>query len=148
MQPGGKATTSATNVPALPSETFTSTGYRVLPDFGQLEVSYDGIHYQKICNLKPIYKAHESWRQKTISFAPVKAKKYRLNLHHWWEEPEKNQELLLNSIVLNSSAMLDQFEEKAGLFTEYIENDRIPIYQGKEIIHSEKILNITDKLSV
>ncbi|QQQ28983.1 glycosyl hydrolase [Chryseobacterium indoltheticum] len=147
MQPRGKATTSATNIPAPPSETFTGTGYRVLPDFGQLEMSYDGIHYQKVCDLKPIYKAHESWRQKTISFAAVKAKKYRLNLHHWWEESEKNQELLLNSIVLNSSAMIDQFEEKAGLFTEYIENDRTPIYQGKEVIRSEKILNITDKLS-
>ncbi|MEY8760413.1 glycosyl hydrolase [Chryseobacterium tongliaoense] len=146
MQPRGKSTTSATNVPAPPSETFTGTGYRVLPDFGQLEVSYDGIHYQKVCDLKPIYKVHESWRQKTVSFASVKAKYYRLNFHDWWENSEKNQELLLNSIVLNSSAMLDQFEEKAGLFTEYIEKDRTPLFKGKEVIQSEKILNITDKL--
>ncbi len=148
MQPRGKATTSATNIPAPPSEIFTGTGYRVLPDFGQLEVSNDGIHYTKVCDLKPIYKAHENWRQKTVSFPVVKGKYYRLNLHDWWENSEQNQELLLNSIVLNSSAMLDQYEEKAGLFTEYIEKDRTPNFRGNEIINSKKIINITDKMDV
>ncbi|MFP3594482.1 glycosyl hydrolase [Chryseobacterium sp. SIMBA_038] len=146
MQPRGKATTSATNVPAPPSDIFTGTGYRVLPDFGQLEFSNDGIHFQKVCDLKPIYKAHESWRQKTVSFNVVKAKYYRLNLHDWWEESEKNQELLLNSIVLNSSAMVDQYEEKTGLFSEYIEKDRTPEFKADEVIRSKDILNITDKL--
>lgn len=110
MQPRGKATTSATNVPAPPSEVFKGTGYRVLPDFGQLQIADDGIHFKKVCDLKPIYKAHESWRQKTISFNTVKGKYYRLYLHDWWEESEKSQELLLNSIVLNSAAKIDQYE--------------------------------------
>lgn len=147
MQPRGKASSSATNVPGLPSETFVGTGYRKLPDFGQLEVSYDGINYKKVCDLKPIYKAHESWRQKTISFNVVKAKYYRLNLHHWCEVSEKNQELLINSIVLNSTAKLDQFEEKAGFFSEYIEKDNTPLYKGNEVIDSKRILNITDKMN-
>lgn len=146
MQPRGKATSSATNVPGPPGETFVGTGYRILPDFGQLEVSYDGIKYVKVCDLKPIYKAHESWRQKTISFDVVKARYYRLNLHDWWEESEQNQELLINSIVLNSSAKLDQYEEKAGLYSEYIEVDRTPKYKDAEVIKSENILNITDKM--
>ena len=45
VRPRGKATTSATNVPASPGDTFVGTGYRVLPDLGSLEVSDDGIHY-------------------------------------------------------------------------------------------------------
>ncbi|MES2240155.1 MAG: glycosyl hydrolase [Bacteroidota bacterium] len=147
MQPRGKASSSATNVPGPSGETFIGTGYRVLPDFGQLEVSYDGTHYEKVCNLKPIYKAHESWRQKTLSFPVVKAKYYRLYLHDWWEEAEKNQELLLNFIGLNSSAKLDQYEEKAGLFTEYIEADMTPGYRDSEVIKSDKIINLTDKMS-
>ncbi|KQT26163.1 glycosyl hydrolase family 2 [Chryseobacterium sp. Leaf405] len=146
MQPRGKATTSATNVPAPPSDIFTGTGYRVLPDFGQLEVSYDGIHYTKVCDLKPIYKAHESWRQKTISFKGVKAKYYRLYLHDWWEKSEKNQQLLLNSIILNSSAKVDQYEEKSGLFSEYIEKDRTPDYGKAEVINSKQIIDISNKM--
>ncbi|MEN9910272.1 MAG: hypothetical protein RLZZ540_3431 [Bacteroidota bacterium] len=147
MQPRGKASSSATNVPGPSGETFIGTGYRVLPDFGQLEVSYDGIHYEKVCDLKPIYKAHESWRQKTVSFNVVKAKYYRFYLHDWWEESEKNQELLLNFIGLNSSAKLDQYEEKAGLFAEYIEADRTPLYKDHEVVKSDKIINLTDKMS-
>ncbi|OCA69087.1 glycosyl hydrolase family 2 [Chryseobacterium artocarpi] len=146
MQPRGKATSSATNVPAPPSATFTGTGYRVLPDFGQLEVSYDGVNYHKICDLKPIYKAHESWRQKTLSFKTVKAKYYRLNLNHWWEDSESNQELQLNSIVLHSMAMIDQYEEKAGLFSEYIEPDKTPKFGKNEVIQSNQVINVTDKV--
>jgi hypothetical protein len=148
MQPRGKATSSATNVPGSTSETFVGTGYRVLPDFGELEVSYDGKTYEKVCDLKPIYKAHESWRQKTISFNAVKARYYRFHFHNWWEANEKNHDLLINSIVINSTAKLDQYEEKAGLFSEYIVDDRTPQFQGNEVIDSKKILNITDKMDV
>lgn len=146
VQPKGKATTSATNVPGPPADTFVGTGYRVLPNLGQLEVSDDGIHYRKICDLKPIYRAHESWRQKTIAFPAVKAKYYRLNLHDWWERTEKNHDLLLGSVVLNAAAKLDQWEEKAGLFAEYIERDKTPAYSNAEVIESKKIINLTDKM--
>ncbi|MFD2164023.1 glycosyl hydrolase [Paradesertivirga mongoliensis] len=146
VQPKGKATTSATNVPGPPSEVFVGTGYRVLPDLGQLEASNDGIHYNKVCDLKPIYRAHERWRQKTISFKPIKAKYFRLNLHNWWENSEANQTLMIGAVNLQSSAKLDQWEEKAGLFTEYIEADKTPAFAKAEAIDSKKVLNISDKM--
>ncbi|MEJ6979662.1 glycosyl hydrolase [Pedobacter sp. P351] len=146
VQPKGKATTSATNVPGPPSEVFVGTGYRVLPDLGQLEASNDGVHYNKVCDLKPIYRAHERWRQKTISFKPIKAKYFRLNLHNWWEVSEANQNLMIGAVSLQSSAKLDQWEEKAGLFTEYIETDKTPAFSRAEVIDSKKVLNISDKL--
>ena len=146
VQPKGKATTSATNVPGPPADVFVGTGYRVLPDLGQLEASDDGIHYQKVCDLKPIYRAHERWRQKTISFKPIKAKFFRLNLHHWWENSEVNQNLLIGAINLQSAAKVDQWEEKAGLFTEYIEADKTPQFTKAEVIDSKKVIDISDKM--
>ncbi|MDH6343820.1 hypothetical protein M2480_002521 [Parabacteroides sp. PFB2-12] len=146
VRANGKATTSATNVPAPPQETFVGTGYRILPDLGQLEVSDDGIHYTKVCDLKPIYRAHESWCQKTISFPAAKGRYFRLNFHHWWDEEMTRQDLHIRAIRLGSSAKLDQWEEKAGLFTEYIEQDRTPDYAATEAIRSESILNLTDKM--
>ena len=80
VRPRGKATTSATNVPAPPGDTFVGTGYRVLPDLGSLEVSDDGIHYTTVCALKPIYRAHSQWKQKTIAFPPATGRYFRLNL--------------------------------------------------------------------
>ncbi|MEI6948165.1 glycosyl hydrolase [Paraflavisolibacter sp. H34] len=146
VQPKGKATSSATNVPGPPGPTFVGTGYRLLPDLGQLEASADGIHYEKVCDLKPIYRAHESWRQKTISFAPVTAKYFRLHFHDWWESGEKNRDLRIGPIVLHSAAKLDQWEEKAGLFSEYIEADRTPAYSRPEAIDARSIINLTGKM--
>ncbi|WP_187262679.1 glycosyl hydrolase [Pontibacter beigongshangensis] len=146
VQPKGKATTSATNVPGPPSNTFVGTGYRALPDLGQLEASDDGVHYRKVCDLKPIYRAHESWKQKTISFPAIKAKHYRLRLHNWWEQSEKNKDMLLGSVTLNAAAKLDQWEEKAGLFSEYIEADKTPAYAPAESIDARSIINLTGKM--
>jgi hypothetical protein len=139
----GKATTSATNVPGPPASSFVGTGYRKLPDIGELEASDDGLHYYKVCSLKPIYKAHESWRQKTIAFNPVKAKYYRLYLHDWWEKEESNKSLNIGSVVLNAAAKLDQWEEKAGLFAEYMETESTPAYAPAETIASTDIMNVT-----
>ena len=146
VRPQGKATTSATNIPGPPSDTFVGTGYRVLPDLGQLEVSSDGVNYVKVCDLKPIYRAHESWNQKTISFDAAKGKYYRLNLHDWWDTDMINPILQIGAVKLHSLAKLDQWEEKAGLFSEYIEKDRTPRYLKSEVINSDKVIDLTDKM--
>lgn len=146
VRPRGKATTSATNVPGPPQETFVGTGYRVLPDLGQLEVSNDGVNYQFVCDLKPIYRAHENWKQKTISFPSVKGKYFRLNLHDWWEDEDVHPNTQLGSVVLSSSAKVDQWEEKAAFYSEYIEQDHTPEYGKAEVIDLSSVLDITDKL--
>ena len=146
VRPRGLATTSATNVPAPPQETFVGTGYRILPDLGQLEVSDDGVHYRKVCDLKPVYRAHENWRQKSVSFPAVKGKHYRLNLHDWWEENEPSPDMQLGKLILNGAAKIDQWEEKAGFFSEYMEADLTPSYALEESIALDEILDISDEL--
>lgn len=147
VRPRGKATTSATNVPAPPSETFVGTGYFTLPDIGELEVSADGINYSKVCDLKPVYRAHENWKQKSISFDAVKGKYFRLNLHDWWiESMGENSDLQIGAVVLNSMAKIDQWEEKAGLYSEYIEEDNTPDYNSSETIDYKSIINITESM--
>ena len=140
--PRGKATTSATNVPGEPSDTFTGTGYRVLPDLGRLEASDDGIVYRPVCRLLPIYKAHSSWKQKTISFPAVTARYFRLHLHDG-QEGANPPDIQLGSVYLTSRAAVDQWEEKAGLFSEYIEADRTPDYRDDELICRGDIIDLT-----
>lgn len=116
VRPRGKATTSATNVPAPPGDTFVGTGYRVLPDLGSLEVSDDGIHYTTVCALKPIYRAHSQWKQKTIAFPPATGRYFRLNLHDWYMEDDRRPGMQLGNVTLSPQAKADQWEEKNGLF--------------------------------
>lgn len=142
VRPRGKATTSATNVPGPPGDIFCGTGYRVLPALGQLEKSDDGIHYQKVCDLLPIYRAHSNWSVKTLSFPAVTAKHFRLNFHDWQESGEKRA-LKIGNVVLHSAARVDQWEEKAGLYSEYIGKDQTPDYTLKEAIDPESIIDLT-----
>ena len=146
VRPKGKASTSATNVPGSPSETFVGTGYRILPDLGQLEVSSNGVDYTKVCDLKPVYRAHESWRQKTISFEATNGKYFRLNLHDWWEEGDRSPDMQIGRVVLHSAGKLDQWEEKAGFYAEYLEEDHTPNYSKAESIQMGTIINLTDKM--
>lgn len=146
VRPRGKATTSATNVPGPPGDTFVGTGYRVLPDLGDLEVSSDGIHYDKVCALKPVYKAHSSWKQKTLSFPATKGRYFRLKLHDWALDDEQRRDLQLGNVVLSARACADQWEEKAGLYSEYIEADRTPSYAKSEVIDPTGIVNLTDRM--
>ena len=142
-RPRGKATTSATNVPGTPGDTFVGTGYRVLPMLGQLEKSDDGVHYQKVCDLLPIYRAHGNWSVKTLSFPAVTARYFRLNFHDWQEAGEK-ADLKIGNVVLHSSARVDQWEEKAGLYSEYIKKDRTPAFSGDEVIDPASVIDLTD----
>lgn len=143
MKAKGKATTSATNVPAPPQDTFVGTGYRILPDIGEIEASNDGINYWKISQLPPIYKDHSSWRQKSISFPKTEARYYRLNLHDWNEANEGKKALHFGKVILSAKASIDCWEEKAGLYSEYIEKENTPDYAREEVINTDDILDLT-----
>ncbi len=146
MKPRGKATTSATNVPGPPSDTFVGTGFFELPSPGSLEASDDGVNYRKVCDLRPIYTAHGGINVKTIAFDAETAACYRLNLHDWWHDSISNTALQLGRVVLHSSARVDQWEEKVGLHAEYIEPCRQPGYVAGEVIASRDIVNLTDRM--
>ena len=141
-RPRGKATTSATNVPGEPSDTFVGTGYRVLPMLGQLEVSADGHRYRPVADILPIYQAHGSWRYKTVAFAAATGRYFRLRLHDWWEPGEKNTDLMICSVELSSDARMDRWEEKAALVSEYIGRDATPQYSAAEVTGSRRIVRI------
>ncbi|MES2773426.1 MAG: glycosyl hydrolase [Bacteroidota bacterium] len=145
VRPRGKSATGAMNMPGPPSETFYGYGYVKQPDFGQLEVSQDGITFSKVCDLKPMYQS-PTWSQKTISFPAVKGKYFRINLHDWNNLADADQALQLGNVVVSSQAKTDQWEEKAALNSEYIGIDQTPGYSGSEVIDPEKIVNLTSKM--
>ena len=57
-----------------------------------------------------------------------------------------NPNLQLGAVVLSSSAKLDQWEKKAGFYSDYIDRDKTPDYSKSEVIDSKSIINITDKI--
>lgn len=146
MAPRGKAATDAMNVPGPATDKFTGTGYRELPNIGELEVSMDGIHFTKICGLEPVYQALGGWNQKTISFPATRGKYFRLNLHDWDTPHDRKDYLELGNVVLSSIARIDRWEEKAAFTSEYIELSHTPSYSNNETINSNEILDLTNQM--
>ena len=143
----GKSRGGAMNVPGKPTESFAAQGFIEQPDLGQLEVSMDGVTYKKVCDLKSIYSAASgNWNQKTLSFPAVKGRYFRLNLHDWYLPNDKRPMMYLGNILLSSQAKADQWEEKAGLYSEYINPDKTPGFSGKEVIDPEQIIDLTSKM--
>ncbi len=145
----GKSTTGAMNVPGSPSEEFWGDSYTYYPNLGQLEVSQDGIHYSKVCDILPVRSMPTTITQKTIAFNATKGKYFRLNLHDWWLDNDDNPDLGIGKIVLSSVAKVDHWEDKAGLYSDftYIDKELTPVYSAREVIDRESILNLTDKMS-
>ncbi|WP_299233213.1 glycosyl hydrolase [uncultured Bacteroides sp.] len=139
----GKATTSATNVPAEPQENFIGTGYRILPPIGELQASEDGEVFYKVCDLKPLYRAHESYNRKTISFLPVRARFYRIKLSGW-DGAVQGLPLRIGNMVLGSDSRINEYEYKAAYISDYIEHSmESPQYTNSESIRVDKVLDIT-----
>lgn len=143
----GISKSSSTNIPGPMSENFVGTGYRTLPDIGKLEVSDDGMNYKFVCNLKPIYKDHNGSRQKTISFPETKGRFYRVDIYGWKDSMNPADVLNIGNIILSAKASIDQWEEKSALYSEYIGDDNTPEYQSKEILCSDRIIDMTDSLN-
>ncbi|QNA42662.1 glycosyl hydrolase [Lacibacter sediminis] len=146
VRPRGKSRTGAMNMPGPSSEDFYGYGYVKQPDLGQLEVSEDGVTYTKVCDLKPMYES-PTWNQKTISFPPVKGKYFRLNLHDWNYPKDAGQELPIGNFILSSQAKMDQWEEKAGLNSEYIEKENTPAYSQSALIDPKQIIDLTNEMN-
>lgn len=138
----GKARTSSMNVPGKPDSIFYGCGYRQLPDIGMLEVSDDGVSYRLVRLLEPKYRNLGGVKQKTLSFPSTTGRYFRIQLHSSCHIG-KDAVTSFGNVVLSSRAMVDDWQEKASLVSEFIEGDHTPKYSSSEIIDGNRIVDIT-----
>lgn len=144
---GAKSSTGAMNPPGAPADSFFGMGYTKLPDAGQLEVSDDGVHYRKVCDLHPVYQTPSNrWLQKTNSFPATTGRYFRLNFHDWALPKDNRPNLTIGNIILSSRACIDQWQDKAALFSEYIEKDLTPDYPVSTQIDPSQIIDLTENM--
>ena len=143
----GKSATSAMQMPGPPTDTFYGFGYRPLPDLGQLEASDDGQTYRPVANLKPIYTALGTWRSKTIAIPTTRCRYFRIRLHDWHSTDQRDDRLRFGHVRLSARALVDQWEEKAGLQSEFIYDDHTPSYQADEILQADRIIDLTPMMA-
>lgn len=145
--PHGKARTSSMQVPPThrplaqqdPSR-FYGCGFRELPDIGVLEVSADGVHYHKVCDLRPRYHSLGGVKQQTIAFPATTGRYFRLTIN-------SKEKVALQETVVSARACMDEWEEKTCQYPEFILSDETPEYDKEEMIAADHIVDLSDRLA-
>lgn len=145
--PHGKARTSSMQVPPThrpmlqPDPTrFYGCGFRELPMIGVLEASDDGIHYRKVCNLRPRYHSYGGVKQQTIAFPATTGRYFRMTI-------DSQEKVALNDVVVSARACIDEWEEKACQYPELLLTPDTITYRPEELLSTDGIIDVTDKLS-
>ena len=153
----GKARTSSMQVPpthftlnpkmpAINPHEFYGCGYRVLPSIGELEVSDDGQHYQKVCELKPKYQNLGGVKEQTIAFPAVRGRYFRIVLHDWGTDRPADSKITFGNVVLSARACVDEWQEKASLVSELIDRDDTPHYNASELMNYAQAVDLSGQI--
>lgn len=134
-KPSGKYRGGAMNEPGPPADKFYSPSFTERPPVGILEFSADGKAYTKICDLPPYYGSPSGgWRQKTVAFPAVNARYFRVKADN-----------STSDIKLSAQPKMNNWEERAGLFCEYVTENDTPDYGKDAVVSSAALLDLSDK---
>jgi hypothetical protein len=115
----GKATTSAMNVPGIPSDEFYGTNYIHLDAPCVLEASNDSVNRREVLQLRPTRKGMTTFTNNiTMSFPATTARYFRLHFPSTSVFSPSD----IRSVVLFERQQIDNWEEKAAYRSEYIIN--------------------------
>lgn len=121
--------------------------YTPYPPIGTLEASLDGISYFPVCELPNVYQDRGA-DTKTVSFRPVKANYFRVNIHDWAAGTESGTpKLVLRRIMLSQRARMDNYEVLAGFTSNYVTGDATPAYIPGECVDPSRIIDISRNVS-
>ena len=141
----GKARTSSMQVPpshfgfdARPGE-FFGCGFRLLPPVAELQASQDGYIYNKVCDLRPRYRALGGVRHQTVSFPAVTASFFRI--------VQKDTTVTMSQVRLSARASVDAWQEKVSLIPEFVSPDQTPDYAPEEMADFSRAIDLTGLLA-
>jgi len=148
LRPSSKALVIATEVPGNWSKDFYGENMKPILPIGELEASTDNVHWRVIKQLPGRGYQFENWDRQTLSFLPVSARYFRLNLHDWgYNDRSKDYDLQLSSVSLQGAAKIDQWEVKSGNTNDFPAPDQTPPYKAGEVVNRKKIIDLTSRVS-
>lgn len=109
---------------APPGE-FSGYGFTPLPDIGTLQVSDDSIAWHDVVTLQPMYRSQGGYFIRTNAFPATAGRFWRINY---------TGEARLKEWHIGSEALLDRWEERAALQSDFAEGDATPPYGEQETV--------------
>lgn len=122
----GKGRNGAMQGPlGAPSGEFSGYGFTALPDIGILQVSDDSIIWRDVVTLQPMYRSQGGYFKRTNAFPATEGRFWRVK--YLGDERLKEWHI-------GSEALLDRWEERAALHSDFAEEDATPQYGTEEIV--------------
>ena len=122
----GKGRNGAMQGPVSATAEFTGYGFETLPDIGMLQVSDDSTTWRDVVTLQPMYRSQGGYFVRTNAFPATEGRYWRINY---------TGDTKLKEWHVGNQAMLDRWEERAALQSDFAEGELTPAYDADEIIH-------------
>ncbi len=121
----GKGRNGAMQGPLQGKGDFTGYGFTPLPDVGVLQVSNDSAEWRDVVRLQPMYSSQGGYYFRTNAFPATEGRFWRVSY---------TGEQRLRDWHVGSEAMLDRWEERAALQSDFAEGDATPQYAMNEVV--------------
>lgn len=136
-QPKGKGRNGAMQIPSCSTE-FIGAKFMHLPDIGILQASDDSVTWRDVLTIKNMYSSQGGYPIRTNSFAATQGKYWRVNY---------TSDTRLREWHVGADALLDKWEEKAGLQSDFDDYPEIPEYDSNAIINSDEIIDLSENIA-
>ena len=132
----GKGRNGAMQIPGE-SETFMGAKYQAMPDIGTLQVSDDSLSWRDVVTLENMYSSQGGYYTRTNAFPATRGKYWRINY---------KGNLRLKNWHVGDEALVDRWQEKAALQSDFMEEKCNVTYSADEIIAPENVIDLTARV--
>lgn len=132
----GKGRNGAMQIPGE-SETFMGAKYNAMPDIGTLQVSDDSLSWRDVVTLENMYSSQGGYYTRTNAFPATRGKYWRINY---------KGNVRLKNWSVGDEALVDRWQEKAALQSDFMEEKCNVTYSADEIIAPENVIDLTARV--
>jgi hypothetical protein len=146
--PRGKGRNGAMQGPGLVGDngSFSGYGFKSLPDVGTLQASDDSLKWRDVLTLQPMYRSQGVYPFRTNAFPATAGRYWRIRHNDGTFDYEGHASGDIREWSVGKEALLDCWEERAALQSDFAEDEHTPQYTAREIISPYDIIDLSDKV--
>ena len=142
----GKGRNGAMQGPGIVGDdgSFSGYGFKALPDVGTLQVSDDSVTWRDVVTLKPMYRSQGVYPVRTNAFAATAGRFWRIKHNDGTIDYQGQASGDIREWHIGGEALLDRWEERAALQSEFAEGGSTPDFSPEEVIGTNEVIDLTD----
>lgn len=144
----GKGRNGAMQGPGLVGDDggFSGYGFQPLADAGTLQVSNDSLSWRDVLTLHPMYSSQGVYPVRTDAFPATAGRYWRIRHNDGTIDYEGQASGDLREWHIGEEALLNRWEERAALQSDFADGEHTPSYSPNEVIRTSEVIDLTEKM--